>query len=348
MYGHVPLGFEMVLENREVKAWNLWWNVTLTDDPSVWDEEIKLINEMQDRLSGLTPDQRLIRAHMAEFCRYHPLFPASIDLLCEEIGGGAVSKPVKMGCEGRGLLDSLGRHNPQSLRDQRDDILAECRRSLEKWLARGEPENPRESKTFAFLGERMSGKEGFAKKLISAIDCEEPSIFSLRGLDDDECRKTWGKSEPLRVRPFNCFECPETSLGEGAVPGCQCCYSMIIDSGLLSAGVLRENGSDHDGFSSFTEEHILAYAAAVNSWLTEAPPTPAASLATGCYIHDTRALEIAQRVRSSLGERGEVKEWLAACLLKTIKSNQRWHEGTELIDDHPEATSWLREKTGRA
>ena len=39
-YEYVPLGFEMAIEKKEVKAWNLWWNVKLTDDPEARDKEI--------------------------------------------------------------------------------------------------------------------------------------------------------------------------------------------------------------------------------------------------------------------------------------------------------------------
>ena len=54
-------------------------------------------------------------------------------------------------------------------------------------------------------------------------------------------------------------------------------------------------------------------------------------------------MSIAQRVHSALGKKDEAKEWLAACLLKTVKNNQRWHKTTELIDSYPQATSWLSE-----
>ena len=85
-YEYIPSGFETVIKSPDVemgKIWNLWFNVKLTDDPESWDSEIKSINEMQDKLGELTLDQRLIRAQMAEFCRYHPLFPQSIDILCK-------------------------------------------------------------------------------------------------------------------------------------------------------------------------------------------------------------------------------------------------------------------------
>ena len=60
------------------------------------------------------------------------------------------------------------------------------------------------------------------------------------------------------------------------------------------------------------------------------------------YITKDNALEIIERVHSSLGEKDKAKEWLTACLLKTIKDNQRHGKRTELIDDFPETTSWFR------
>jgi hypothetical protein len=48
-----------------------------------------------------------------------------------------------------------------------------------------------------------------------------------------------------------------------------------------------------------------------------------------------------KEAHTSLGGRDGFKEWLTACLLKTLTSNQRWHKTGEMIDDHPEARSWL-------
>jgi len=115
---YVLLGFEIVIDNKDVemgRIWNLWHNAKLTDDPGSWDDEIILINRMQGKLGKLTVDQRLTRAQMAEFCRVCPLFPKSIDILCKEIGHFCFSKPMKIGCEGRDLLDSLG-YRPSQLK----------------------------------------------------------------------------------------------------------------------------------------------------------------------------------------------------------------------------------------
>jgi hypothetical protein len=348
-YEYVPSGFEMVINNPDIemgKVWNLWYNVKLTDDPEAWDAEIKSINKIQGKLERLTLDQRLIRAQIAEFCREHPSFPGSVDILCKEIGEGRFSNPVKIGCEGRGLLDSLGYHDGQSLNDQRKEILIDYARSLEKWLAQSRLEKATETKVCGFLGQPTNSKKAFVEKLISVIDSEEPSISSLKRLSENECAETHGKTILATLeypRPLHCFNCPE-GFPEGAtIPNCQiCAYSMIIDAGLLCTGTFGEKGQIVNEYIRFTEEYILAYAIAINSWLKEARSKHVTSLITPHYFTDN-ASEIVERVNSSLGEKDEAKEWLAACLLKTIKDNQRWHKRTELIDSFPEAFSWFRQ-----
>jgi hypothetical protein len=201
----------MVIDPPDVemgKVWNLWWNVTLADDPEAWDGEIRLLNEMQGGLGGLTADQRLIRDQMGEFCRAHPLFPRSIEIRCQEIGTGSLNQPLSLGCEGRGLLDSLGYHDPQSLSDQRRELLTGYAHALKKWLERGQAESPLESKVFGFLGQPTRAKERFAERLAAAVDGGDASISSLKNLSRNECRLTQGESIlGTGARPFNCFDC---------------------------------------------------------------------------------------------------------------------------------------------
>lgn len=96
----------------------------MSDDPETGDPVINIINKKQEALGGLADEQRLIRAQMAEFCRYHPSFPGSIGILCEEIGTGKFFRPVKMGCEGRWLLESLGCHDEESVNNQVKEVLS--------------------------------------------------------------------------------------------------------------------------------------------------------------------------------------------------------------------------------
>jgi hypothetical protein len=347
-YQYVPLGFEILIDDPDIetgRVWNLWFNTRLTDDPEAWDDEIELVNEMQSKLGGLSMDHRLIRAQMAEFCRVNPLFPDSIGILCEEIGTGCFSKPVKIGCEGRGLLNILRYHTPQSLGEQCKDTLANYVRSLNKWLAQGgSPESWLESKVFGFLGRPTDVKEGFVEELLSTIDPDVASISSLKKLSEDVCRETQGEAIFEGAgRPLNCFKCDACLEGESG-PVCGCCYGMLLDAVLLCIGVFGEERSVFDEFRRFTQENILAYCLAINSWLRGVPAEPVTSVTTTRYVADDVAQQLALRVHASLGEKDEVKEWLATCLLKTVKDNQRWHQRVELIDGFLQATSWFKER----
>ena len=337
-----------MIENSDVemgKIWNLWHNVKLTDDPESWDKEIKMINTMQSNLGELSMDQRLIRAQMAEFCRVCPLFPESIEVLCKEIGENRFSKPLKIGCEGRDLLDSLGYHDPPSLNEQRKEILENYAHSLENWLEQNQPETSTGLKVFGFLGGFTDKKAVSVKKLVHFVKPVEPSVSSFRKLTEDLCKET--QKDPVnlacdryRGRPFNCFECIPQDVSETK---CQCYYSMFLDACLLCAGTSGEERSMLDEFRRFTEENILAYSVAINSWLKQTPSKSVTNMIATRYISADKAAKISENVNSLLGEKDEVKEWLAACLLKTIKDNQRWHKKTEIIDNFPEAPSWLRE-----
>lgn len=339
-YGHVPLGFEMVIEKKEVKSWNLWWNIKLTDDPKAWDSEVDRINELQDGLGRLTENQRLMRAHMAEFCRLHPLFPQSIEYLCAEIGDRCLSRPLKIGCEGRGLLESLGYHNPQSLDAQQQEILAGYTRSLEKWLVRSPPETSVDRKVHVFLGQPTSEKEELVRELSHEITCKEPSILRLKNLSENECRKSHGESafDPCG-RPINCFKCPELTH---TPPRCQCCYSMIVDTALLCMHSGKRERIVNE-FHRFIEENILAYTVAINLWLEGESWKLIPKVEDARYAPKEIGLSIAKRIHLSLGKKDKAKIWLTASLLKTVKDNQRWHRRNELIDDFPEAISWFRE-----
>jgi hypothetical protein len=340
---YVPSGFEILIDIPELemgKIWNLWWNVTLSDDPETWDSEVILINKMQDRLSALSEDQRLIRAQMAEFCRYHPLFPQSIDILCEEIGTGRFSQPAKMGCEGRGLLDSLGYHDPRSLNNQLQEIIKDYSLTLQKWLAKAHPENPIDSRLFGFLGQQTDGKVAFIKKLVSALNSRKPLLPVIRQLCAEECRNTHGDSIfDVTARPFNCFNCDESAV---ETPRCQCSYTMLLNAALICSRIPADESSIYE-LHIFVWENTLVYATAINAWLKDSLALDFAWPETNRYVTGDNFLDITQRINSALGKKDETKEWLAACLLKTVKSNQRWHKRTELIDNYPQATSWLGE-----
>ena len=355
-YEYVPPGFEIVIDlgsgaehghqgeivpGSKGGIWNLWWNITLSDSPQTWDDEVMAINKMQEHLGKLTDNYRLIRAQMAELCRDSPPFPLSIDILCEEIGTGQFSTPVRMGCEGRNLLETLGYHTSESRDNQQAETLRAYATSLYRWLEQSSPQDPVDSKVFGFLGQPKARKQAFAEKLASGLDFKMPLLSSIIRLCYQECQQTYGDSVlGIKTRPAICFSCLQDNPPENRLP--TCCCSMIIDVALICSGTFNEDRSFYD-YRLFREENALTYAAAINSWLKGAPAESVQLPRDGQFITSAGSLQIARNIHSSLGKKNQVKEWLAASLLKTVKSNQRWHDRTELIDNFPQATSWLSE-----
>lgn len=340
-YKHVPPGFEMVIEKKEIKAWNLWWNVQLTDDPESWDDEIKAINKMQERLGKLTEDQRLIRAQMAEFCRVSPLFPGSVDVLCEEIGSSRLVTPYKLGCEGRNLLEYLGYHDEESMKKQRIHSLNEYARAMRRWLSGEKAKSPIDAKVSGFLGEVTEPRGVFVEGILSHLESGEFSLSLIKDMCEVECRKM-GASLDTMARPVHCFECSGGRMNENGFPDCFCSNGTLMDAGILCTRVNDDWDSVVREYRRFVEEYILSYAFAINSWSVGSTSEPVTSFTPCRYVTEEIAKEIPSRVHASLGNRDGVRPWLAACLLKTLKSNQRWHKVSELIDDFPEATSWFQ------
>jgi hypothetical protein len=125
--------------------------------------------------------------------------------------------------------------------------------------------------------------------------------------------------------------------------GVRATFFKEIDAALLCVGASGKEEAVFAEFGRFVQENVLAYCLAIDSWLRAVPAEPVTSLTTTRYIADDVVRRLALRVHTSLGEKDEVKEWLAASLLKTVKDNQRWRKRTELIDGFPQAASWFRE-----
>ena len=340
-YKYVPPGFEMVIEKKEVKAWNLWWNVQLTDDPENWDDEIKAVNKMQDRLGELTDDQRLTRAQMAEFCRVSPFFPESVNILCEEVGTSRLDTPYKLGCEGRNLMEYLGYHDEESMEKQRIHSLDEYARAMRRWLSGEKAKSPIDAKVSGFLGKVTEPKEVFVEGILSHLKSGELSLSLIKDMCEVQCRKK-GASLDTRARPVHCFKCSGGRMNENGLPDCFCSNGTLMDAGILCMRANDDWGSAMREYRRFVEEYILSYAFAIDSWLVGSTSEPVTSLTHCRYVTEEIAEEIPSMVHASLGDKDDLKVWLAACLLKTLKSNQRWHKVSELIDDFPEAASWFQ------
>jgi hypothetical protein len=117
---------------------------------------------------------------------------------------------------------------------------------------------------------------------------------------------------------------------------------MIIDSCLLSIGVLPSDQVKLESFDHFIEETILTYCLALNSWLIDDDRVTSLSSVNFRHLDENTALKTLKTVHDVLGERESVKAWLTLSLLKTIKDNQRWHTRVELIDRHEDNFGWIK------
>ena len=333
---NVPPGFEMVLAGSgthvkptprvEVECRNLWYNTNLSDDPTQWDDEIQRLNHLQITLPPLSDEQRLVRAQIAELCREHPLFPGSVDVLLMNIGEGDPVEPSRLGCEGRGLLKLLGVYDEHSVEEQTQRTVQSLSDALTLLQEGEEPDDPRTKRLASLhaLVDDQSVVEWLASEVSEGVT--EPLGFKER------CRAKMGAdTEDYDGRPFTCTRC------EGAA---ECCIMKQAEALLLSHSSDVDRG--RRALHSFTMEYVLAYSDAVNSWLTGNPPFNPWNTMNGLYVDEDEAARIIDATHILLGEKTQVKVWLTGCLLKTLKSNQRWHGRLELLDGFPGAVSWLK------
>ncbi|TRO49330.1 hypothetical protein E2P65_01300 [Candidatus Bathyarchaeota archaeon] len=340
-YLYVPPGFEMVLSEEDGAimlspgsgggCWGLWFNVSLSDDPASWDDEILRLNRLQVTLPPLSDDQRLVRSHMAELCKYHPLFPGSVEKIIGNVGAGKPLDASYVGCEGRGLLRTLGVQTEKQQAEQGRSVALNTSRALRKALRGDKPVSSLERKYYLLVKRMDSGSRGTVSWLADVLARGEPETKSFRELCSVHDRRAYKDARPME-RPLHCFRCEQ-----GSGP---CCFSQQTDATLLclSGMEAREAGKL---FRRFSEEYVLAYCDALNSWLADLPTVNPWTDIEALYVGEEEAQAIAEKTAEALGEKTPLKVWLAGCLLKTLKSNQRWHCNEELLDDVPGAVSWL-------
>ena len=271
-YQYVPLGFEMILsEENGVSllspgsgggSWGLWFNVSLNDDPAIWDDEVKRLNQLQVTIPLIGDEQRLVRAQIAEFCRYHPLFPSSVDLSILNVGAEKLLDASNIGCEGRGLLKTLGIQTEKMRIEQGKVLSLNASKALRKAVKGNKPISPQEKKWSLLVRQICLDKKGTMSWLADILARGEPEAKSFRELCSAhglrECDAT-----PPTERPFNCLHCEEESS--------PCCFLQQTEATLIC---ISEPDFNEAGklFRRFYEEYILAYCDALNSWLTDKPP----------------------------------------------------------------------------
>jgi hypothetical protein len=192
-----------------------------------------------------------------------------------------------------------------------------------------------------YLGQATPQKSLAVGDLLQALEDETMSREAWHGV---LCQRVTAVAPDLLggrpPRPFYCLQC-EGANWEGAQGNCACADELALSCGLLAVGVGAGDGALREPEQRLTQEQILAYARALNAWLSGESLNGESWPDEARYITAGLAGEIAGRVVDLLGAHNPAKEWLAACLLKTVASNQRWRKGHELLDDYPEAVSWL-------
>ena len=342
-YQHVPAGFEIVINENSLHPgsgggiWNLWWNVQLSDDPAIWDREIRALNTMQKEIGLLTNDQRYVRIHMAEWCRNSDTFPTSLDILCAEIGAEKITTPWNFGCEGRNLREVLGiAADSDDRMEQRVFLFNSYQIAISSWINEKEPESLFEAKVLNYLGDISKEKVELINSLRKLVNPALPSTNSLRDLYIEETKRYFG--EPLR-QCLNCGEVADTVNGQ-CFPDCSCCERFYIDTLLLVNKFIKPNEMYKEMFR-FHQECLLGYMFAINAWLIDEEPTLVTDVLTPVFIRQQLVEQIPKQVKRLLGTRTQAKEWLAGCLLRTIKGNRSWKLEDQMINLYPEASSWL-------
>ena len=342
-YQHVQPGFEVVLDGYTITPgfgrgiWNLWWNVQLSDDPMLWDKEIHALNTMQQESGTLSRNKRYVRIHMAEWCRNNDAFPTSLDILCAEIGNEKITTPWKLGCEGRGLREALGIHsNPDDRLEQRVYLFNSYQLAFRSWIGQNEPESLMEAKILGYLGEMTREKLALVDLLRSHLIPTLASTGSLREIYKEHSERVF--AEPL-IQCMGCDKEIETVRGQ-SYPECSCCERFYVDSLLLVHG-FNKPYELYNRMFRFHQECLLAYMFALNAWLIDERPTLITDVLEPAFVTKQLAAQVPKQVKRLLGARTQVKEWLAGCLLKTLKGNRSWASHNQLVVEYPEASTWL-------
>jgi len=322
----------------------MWWNVCLTDDPAAWDDTMLRLNACQQALGALPDGVRLVRAHMAQFCRRQPLFPASIELLLSEIGACKPVRHILVGCEGRGLLRGEGWYTPEAISEGHEAICRLYGQALNRWLANEPVTTAFDAKIAGFLHHHGSRSTEGARRVLELLADGVPSLVDTVQVTRALCVASHGalELESAPVYPFACFHCQTvTQATEHDQTGCS--LGALIDAALLCAGAEPGEllGALAWHLRCWQQELTLAYAAAVNVWLMAWPAPPFVWPEAAKFIDGERARAIILQTAIALGERTPQKEWLAACLLRTLAGNKRLLGRAELLDSFPMATSWL-------
>lgn len=366
-YERVPIGFEVATaEGKEVTV-PLWNGGMFMGNEEDWDDEVRFINELQKRLRKLDKNARLLRLQIIgnEQCNYK--FFQNISKILEGIGRMYPRNDVL------GHVPNV----PDYLRPLEQDRLEMGKahlKILELWLqgrsaSEAKSALPRHKHVvdpiYQALGERTSLKKLYVERMtisfsypvlhwsgeadLSNVDGKTVDDFGInhpRGLEIDK-RIAEAKSVKLTYRESNFGnkkQFGDEILAYIVYRGRGLCnhkffrhFDIILKS--IGKGEWRKDNPPRGKERAELAEKISQFVFALDSWLAEVEKEKS-------IVENPAARNVIEEVYGSLGERTPVKEWLAACLWKTMKDNKKYYKIVKIDKDSIKFIPRLKRKYG--
>ena len=293
-----------------------------------YDDDIKEINEMEKSLGKLSPEQRDLRV-MADFCciwRYD--YPQRVHELCAAIGGNPHT--------------AFGLHYQICTRQRQE--LIDYAEALQMWLSDGTslkqdkkaPECERTiNKVFQMLGERDPLKDLLVERTYlglssRALNCSywgynSRGKVSLAPYTAQELSFDWHKRMATIERAIakemggkaHDFLC---DVGGSAEPACHFKFIRRIDILVSSIGCLRWRGNLPP-----KDKTISGRRAITATYLSILEKYWRGTVSEYSDTADDAEGTIEAGLVGSLGEKTNLKRWLAASLWKNIKNQTQFH-----------------------
>lgn len=344
-----------------IKKWSTWtW--TFPGQEADWDDEIKYINKMQEKLGSLSDEVRRIRAHITSLIPCEAGFPVTVDEILSAIGKGQLpDKPFHDGCWAAGMWwENRGTQHGQAESIQTiEDILRgylEGKRKeglikrfphaegfinrTYKWLGPAEKITPlqklmieRMLLPFDYFTRRNPdytevGKDSFEEGGRGIeIDKEIEKLAGLPNINaewPDEYRRLRDSvTDPQKKELYRLCRSIRTSVY--GLSDCSHQTFRFIENWIHGIGTGKLGGipTRKKGTERTRLGHLLfGYVLALDKWLAGIP-MQFLLLDLGHVDLGFDSKNEILRVYAHLGEkRTQVKEWLVACLRHNLMNNQ--------------------------
>ncbi len=366
-YERVPIGFEVAIVDGKYVTVPLWDGGMFMDKEEEWDDEVRFINELQKRLRELDKNARMLRLQIIGNEQCHYKFFQNISKILKGIGRMSPRKDVL------GHVPNVSGYL-HALEKDRIEMGKAYLRFLELWLqgkSAGEAKNALpQYKHFVdpiyhALGERTPLKKLYVKRMIisfsypvlhwsgeadlSNVDGKTVDVFGVnhpRGLKiDRKIAEARGVKLTYSESNFrNKIQFGDDILAHIVYRGRGLCnhkffrhLDIILRS--IGKGEWRKDNPPRGKERAELAEKISQSVFALDSWIAEVEKKKA-------ITENPDARNTIEEVYDSLGERNQVKEWLAASLWKTMKDNKKYYKIVNVDKNSIKFIPYLKRKYG--